>query len=904
MSKLYTIASAFAVSVIMATGITYAIEGANPDASEVFTILESTPAEGAELPSLNRGDIISIKPSCFDQYPDLYIQYEVEGAEIGSDNWENVKSYSIMTRDNNNGIYTAKLYTQIDLYDTHEYRIKFTAWEKEEDSRGPQGDANKIGVAYVTLKGTTKPYENSPYTLVSITPEPNDDSATTGSSFSVENNFITLVYDGPVNLGGTEQTAILGGQGQPNIAFEAVTPIDGEEINGVTYAKEWHLVISESMIQNYESYITVTIKATDAEGRVVLGNMGDKDYSYTVHNFNMPAMYATLTYDFGGDPVAEVESVIVGQEIGIAYSYMVSIGNAEVRRDGKRVAKVIDVQKVFDAGDEDNQDATSHFARLVLDTPLTEAGTYTLFIPHGYFNIGTQFDVLYQDEQNIEFTITGNPVAYEATPAAGKVDEITSFAITYKDFEKIEINNEAGRIQLIGNRMTEEGWPLTMFMVVNDIQIDGNTLNLARKATITEPGNYTLYIPGGVITADGKPLPNITVNYTIEAKEQGDYPATFDPAPGAVEALPAKIDFVFEAYESWSEGTGKATIQFNNETPVEMGSPEFDWDAPANEGWINLPAEFAGRTDEGKYTVVFPKGYFNMGDNGEASPEMILVYTIGEVGPDYPAVFTPASGEVEALPNKIEYTFPGVSMMGYGSGHATISVDGGDAVALPDGTYDDNDAENEGFQPLGDFAGKTEEGVYTITFPEGYFDLDGTASPEMIVTYTIKGAEIPELPKIEFSPAAGSTLEALPERIEYTFTECNALYYNESGIRATISFDGGDAVDLPEGSYDDNDDLNEGYQPLGDFAGKTDNGTYTITFPAGYFIMNISETNPEIVITYNVTNSVGVDGVTVKADRYVVYDTNGVLVLDTTDEAAFKALKGLYIVNGIKLVLK
>ena len=68
--------------------------------------------------------------------------------------------------------------------------------------------------------------------------------------------------------------------------------------------------------------------------------------------------------------------------------------------------------------------------------------------------------------------------------------------------------------------------------------------------------------------------------------------------------------------------------------------------------------------------------------------------------------------------------------------------------------------------------------------------------------------------------------------------------------------------------------------------------------------MNISETNPEIVITYNVTNSVGVDGVTVKADRYVVYDTNGVLVLDTTDEAAFKALKGLYIVNGIKLVLK
>ena len=91
-------------------------------------------------------------------------------------------------------------------------------------------------------------------------------------------------------------------------------------------------------------------------------------------------------------------------------------------------------------------------------------------------------------------------MAYEATPAAGKVDEITSFAITYKDFEKIEINNEAGRIQLIGNRMTEEGWPLTMFMVVNDIQIDGNTLNLARKATITEPGNYTLYIPGGVRT--------------------------------------------------------------------------------------------------------------------------------------------------------------------------------------------------------------------------------------------------------------------------------------------------------------------------------------------------------------------------------------------------------------------
>lgn len=907
MSKLFTIASAFAVSVIMATGITYAIEGATPDASEAFTILESNPAEGAELASLDRGDIISIKPSCFDQYPDLYIQYEIEGEEIGSGIWENVKSYSWMTRDNEAGVYTAKLYSQIELYNTHDYRIKFTAWENESLSRGPEGDANKLGVAYVTFKGTTKPYENSPYTLVSVTPEP-DEYATTGSSFSLENNFITLVFDGPVNLGDSEQTGILGGQGADNIPFEAMTPVDGEDIDGTVYAKEWKLVISDYMIKSYNSYITVTIKAKDAEGRVVLGNMGEKEYSYTQYTFNMPAMYATLTYDFGGDPVSEVESIIVGQKIGIAWSYMVSIDKAVVLRDGETVAKATDVQKVFDAGDEDNQDATSHFARLILDTPLTEPGTYTLSIPGGYFNIGTQFDVLYQDEQNVEFTIAGDPVAYEATPAAGKVDELASFAITYTDYEKIEINNEAARIQLIGNRMTEEGWPLTMFMSVRDSQVDGNVLNITPKASITEAGDYTLYIPGGAIVADGKPLSNITINYTIEAKEEGDYPATFTPAPGAVEALPAQIDFTFPDYTDIALSSGSATIQFNNDAPVKLDDATIIWPEdffdPVNSGYLSL-GDFAGKTDEGKYTVTFPAGYFALGSDGKASPEMILVYTIGEVGPDYPAVFTPASGEVEVIPNVIEYTFPGVSTMGYGSGHATISVDGGEAVALPDGSYDDNDAENEGFQPLGDFAGKTEEGVYTITFPEGYFDLDGTASPEMIVTYTIKGAEIPELPKIEFSPASGSTLKALPEQIDYVFTDYFVLNYNDSGIRATIALDGGDAVELPLGDFDPAVfELNTGFQPLGDFAGKTDNGTYTITFPAGYFILDDTETNPEIVITYNVTNNVGVDGITVKADRYVVYDTNGVLVLDTTDEAAFKALKGLYIVNGIKLVLK
>ena len=784
MGKFLTTASSLALTAILATGFAYAIEGAEPDAKDGLTILASTPAEGAAIAVIEKGERVSITPAQFAEYPEMYITYEVE--QKTTEGWENYKSYTWLNRNEEEGVYSAAFSRGMEFFDGVEYRFVYKAWKTEAESYGPASASNMMGIAYVNFTGTTNAYECSPYTLTSISPVPSE-SRIEGPILPNDCPYITVIFNGPVNLGGTEDTGILLGQGAGNIPFFGglIPVVDGKEVTDSQtkiYAKEWHLTFGENQLANADAPLEVTIKATDEKGRVVQGNCGKDEVSYSLYTYNVEGQYGKLQFNYGVAPIGYVSEIIVsedGTDKGINQSWLKPASTIVITRNGEFVTTAKEVEQVYAPGDEDNPDATAVAARIILKEIVTEPGTYEIYIPGGYFNFGTQFDTLFQKEETGTFEVVAGP-DYTAVPAAGVVTEIGSFAITYDVAANIEINPTAERVSLTA----EDGTSIP----VADFNAVGKTLTLALRGTITDPSKYTLCIPTGFVTVNDEAIPGIVLEYTIE-KQGGEeeLPAVFTPAPGSVlDQLPDRIDFIFPDYSEIMVYSGCPTIRFNDEEPVN----------------------------------------------------------------------------------------------------------------LPDGlTYDPEDAYNEGYQSLGEFAGRTEAGTYTITFPAESFALGSNdLREEMVITYIVGGAA--PCPA-EFTPAAGS-IAALPEEVTVKFPD-----YSEAGGgygKATIQFNAEEPVNLPDAYYHPND-WNAMNQPLGNFAGSTEKGTYTIHFPEGYFALGSggNDESPAMDVVYEVNENTGVTNVTVKADRYVVFDLNGVQVLDTTDAEALKALKGIYIVNGIKI---
>ncbi|MDE6010634.1 MAG: hypothetical protein K2F87_04200 [Muribaculaceae bacterium] len=735
MKKFVTIASAFALTAAMTTGFAYAMQSADMPEGEGLTIVSSTPAAGTELAGLEEGTMIYMVPEGFAEYPDMYVEYELEGTDENG-KWEIVKSMAWMTRDNEAGNYYAEVYGNYPMYTGTDYRLKFTAWESEDMSHGANRLEQAMGYAYVYLKGATKPYENSPYKMVSIDPTPSETRY--DNVIPADATKVTVTFDGLVNV---DKSNIVFGMGA-TMNFKAIEPVGATETaDKVTYAKEWNLEFPAGYVASQKSPITISVTATDMEGRLLVGNVGEKDYTFWSFEYNVEAQYGEIDFDFSAEPLASVTANFAN---GISPSYSEPLDAAKVLKDGTEVASVKSVELIFAPGEENNADAVSIGAKLVLDNPVTESGSYTFVVPADYFSLGTQFTVWYQRAVEVDFEV-GKGVSYSVVPEAGKVEKLMNFEVTYDVEDELAVNEDATERPYLLCGENNEKAPFRSF------DIKGKALTLTLVTELSDPDDYSLVIPAGYLTAGGNELPAVIVNYVIENTEEPVGAAVnVTPAAGKVEALPELLTIVFTDYDEIAAGAGKATIQLNDETPVALPDLTFDWDAPLNEMQQPL-GEYAGKTDEGTYTVTFPAGYFQLGANGNPSDEITLVYTIGEGGepvvPDMAADFTPANNSVlTELPVQIDFVFPAYEdgWIG-GTGNATIAYNDNEPVALPDAEFDWDAPLNEGWQPLGEYAGKTDAGTYTVTFPAGYFQLgsNGVESPEMVLTYTIEGSVAP-----------------------------------------------------------------------------------------------------------------------------------------------------------------
>lgn len=330
----------------------------------------------------------------------------------------------------------------------------------------------------------------------------------------------------------------------------------------------------------------------------------------------------------------------------------------------------------------------------------------------------------------------------------------------------------------------------------------------------------------------------------------------------------------------------------------------------------------------GNYVVSFPRNYFIYGSNmfAEGSPAMDFEYTIKEDLPEYTVNVLTPTGKISKL-KTIELQVEEAALLDAPTGTPAYLFDEKNQL-VTNGTIEYGSLNNSMYVQLKQEV--TKPGKYTLVLPQdalvisnenayakaltakkaraakGGADLSG-GDGDSELEYTWVGAIIKE-----FTVEAGS-IDAVTAKLSI---EDNATVDKVESLQVT--FEGAESVSCssvtPFWMATNNKKNNRGsvtetkgnvatVYPSADMwdpSTITAADTYTLTLPAGYFIVN-GAAWPEIVLHITVdpdaTDINSIEGAAVKAQN--IYTLDGVKVNGSTDN-----LKGTFIVDGKKVNLK
>lgn len=372
------------------------------------------------------------------------------------------------------------------------------------------------------------------------------------------------------------------------------------------------------------------------------------------------------------------------------------------------------------------------------------------------------------------------------------------------------------------------------------------------------------------------------------------------------------------------EKTEVATVSNTN---VEIGTlkdPESGDEVPKQVRiFLSQPINKAGN-----YVVSFPRNYFIYGSNmfAEGSPAMDFEYTIKEDLPEYTVNVLTPTGKISKL-KTIELQVEEAALLDAPTGTPAYLFDEKNQL-VTNGTIEYGSLNNSMYVQLKQEV--TKPGKYTLVLPQdalvisnenayakaltakkaraakGGADLSG-GDGDSELEYTWVGAIIKE-----FTVEAGS-IDAVTAKLSI---EDNATVDKVESLQVT--FEGAESVSCssvtPFWMATNNKKNNRGsvtetkgnvatVYPSADMwdpSTITSADTYTLTLPAGYFIVN-GAAWPEIVLHITVdpdaTGINSIEGAAAKAQN--IYTLDGVKVNGSTDN-----LKGTFIVDGKKVNLK
>ena len=543
-------------------------------------------------------------------------------------------------------------------------------------------------------------------------------------------------------------------------------------------------------------------------------------------------------------------------------------------------------------------------------SPLINTHKYDIYINHEvivnneYIKTNGKYG-RYMKGKDINFTFFKDYATYDfmTDPIAGStVRELRTIKCTQKEgtdsnYNAISITRQEDKeVYVIDSNRKR----VTTCKIEDNI-VSGFTLTLENP--ITTSGEYTVVIEDSVyVTGEGfgqeKNESPVYLKYTVLA------------APQAV----ITVESSDPASESTVESLSQVMIEFSEEV---YGKDEtvyfFD---PVN--YVQYPATFQVNpknrkvamvslaepiTEAGNYRLTLEEGV--VGDQawndsgymtGKVNVGTTLFFTVGsgsQGGDNSQWKTDPENGSTVTSLKTIHIWNTTVTEMGCGSGKITVKRDGVELEKIADTNFgvDLNEL------IISTSVEYTENGTYTFEAPEGFFvDGSGNALPAVTFTYTIGNGGGAVTSDWKTDPADGSTVTSL-KTIHVWNTTVSAMAGGSGKI--TVKRDGVELEKISDANY--GEDLNE--LIISTSVEYTEDGTYTFEAPEGFFVDDSGNALPAVTFTYYIGEAAGIDNINADADGKVnVYSLDGKTVKMNATNDELKSLRGIYIINGKKVI--
>lgn len=576
---------------------------------EKLEIVEIVPADGTEMETITE---VKLSTNMNDKIG--YMTYKL--TDLTTEDLDNkILINSYLPKQADGTFYSdAMAFYAIKMYEGHDYELQFVAYESEEAERNDQS----IDTLRVHYKGLVKPYQYSPVTLTSITPDP----LASETELTANNNIVTLTFSDAVT-----------------IELAKTTNVDAVE--SADEGKTWKLTVSKSAMEEAIGAVIVSAEVFDLNGLRLKGNLGAEDQSMFQWNFFCNMAAPDMIVEPGEGTLTQLDAItfkspfgVPDNNIGFAYTTTEKI---KIYKDSYTVLAEYGEEDIEYNLEADDPQAEEPFMRQVgavirLPETITEPGRYTVVVPGSFFRFGEQYNSYLNKETIINYVIeaAAQPADVTTDPADGStVEALKTILITFNN------ETEASPSWSYNASLTDaEGKEVTTGTI--DLGPSGaawNVCQIVLAEEVTTPGTYTLNLPAGafVVGSDYRNSEAMAFTYTV-----GKALPTVetDPADGSTVNRLKDIKVTFVNETDAAGGSGNAILTNAEGAEVTTGSCNTgSFSDPLNVCYIELKDEVI---EAGTYKLNVPAGAFILGAEGDRQSEaMEFTYIVsGLVGID------------------------------------------------------------------------------------------------------------------------------------------------------------------------------------------------------------------------------------------------------------------------------